>query len=417
MTVTAAPPAAPVKQSPLLHPDEALELVLRHAPAPRHQALPLDRASGLTLAAPALADRDAPPFDRVMMDGYGVRLADAGRAVVIVGEAAPGAPWRGILQPGQAVAVMTGAPAPAGVEGVVPVEDARREHDSIVLPGRISAGQHIAPRGSEARGGDVALPAGAPLTPLAIAALAAVGVAFPLVCIPPSVAIITTGNELVGAGDTPSDCQIRDSNRPMLAAMLRALGVGEITLDHAADRPEALVEALARCAGHEIVILTGGVSAGRYDHVPAAARASRWEIVFHKVAQKPGKPLLFAAAPGRLLFGLPGNPLAAPLGMPRYVAPAIRAMMGMPALPIRQRATAGAAFENRGGRILFSLVRASLLGRAWRIDSLPCRGSADILGAAAANALIRLEPGQRIDPGQSLGFEWLTGAGPAECGR
>ena len=167
---TTAPQAAT-----MITPDEALALVIEHTPAPRTQCVDLKAAAGRVLAETVRADRDYPPFDRVMMDGFAIRLTDAGRTVRVVGEASPGAAWRGRLCDGEAVSIMTGAPSPEGTEAIVPVEQARILAEGVKLPASISAGQHIAPRGSDCADGETVAEPGLRLTPLALAGLATVG--------------------------------------------------------------------------------------------------------------------------------------------------------------------------------------------------------------------------------------------------
>lgn len=398
--------------SPLTHPDDALALVLERASPLEPQRVPLADAQGFVLAEDVFADRDYPPFDRAMMDGFGVRLADAGKRARIVGEVTPGTESSRALGDGEAVAIMTGAACPAGVEAVVPIEQVTVDGDHVQLPAEFKARQHIAGRGGERREGEQVLAATSRITPLALAALATVGAHRPLVRPGPRVAAIATGDELVAGEEAPGAACIRDSNRPMLAALLAALGVTDPLLDHAADRPDAVCAALQRASECEIVILTGGVSAGVHDYVYAAAQAEGWEVVFHKVSQKPGKPLLFATRGTRLLFGLPGNPLAVHLCTHRYVAPTVRRMTGAPVAATSHEGRSIESMQNKGPRTNFVLMRATRTDNVWSLAASPCRGSADVLGVVEANAFVRLDPGQTVQPGEPIAFEWLLGARP-----
>lgn len=259
------------------------------------------------------ADRREPPFDRAMMDGYAVRLADAGseQAVEIAGQLVAGQTASARLMPGSCIEIMTGAACPEGTEAVVPKEHVVREAQSARFLGELRFQQHMALRGSECRGGSVVLRAGDRITPLAVGVLASVGLREVRIVPAPTLGILTTGGELIGSGQLPGSVQIRDSNGPMLAAMAIAGGLVPARMLHAGDDIGAIVAALEAMQDCELVVLTGGVSMGRYDLVPESFRQIGAERLFHKVSQKPGKPLLFARRGRQLFFGLPGNPLAA----------------------------------------------------------------------------------------------------------
>lgn len=396
--------------SRLLSPDEALAAVLAHVPAPRAVRRSLADCAGYVLAESTRADRDYPPFDRAMMDGYGVRASDAGNAVRVAAEIPAGQTWDGTIRPGEAVEIMTGAPCPEGVELVVPVERARRSGEWVLLPSDLTPGRHIASRGSDAAAGEELLAAGAPVSPLAAAALAAVGADRPLVYARPHAAVITTGDELVASGKAPALHQLRDANGPLLRAVLQTVGVGCLTMLHAADDEAALRGALRRAAVADMVILTGGVSAGRRDLVPDCATAEGWRPVFHKVAQKPGKPLFLAERAGQLLFGLPGNPLAVHVCAHRYVAAAIRRFCGHSGQPAACRGALAHSLRVDGDRTLFCVARAEPGSDGWRLTPLRARSSADVLTTTSANALLRVEPGATHAENSQVTFEWLAGA-------
>lgn len=397
----------------MIAPEEALRLVLQHAQRLPSRRLPLADACGLELAEPVLADRDYPPFARAMMDGYAVRLADAGKTVRIVAEIAAGQLPRMRLSDAEAAEIMTGAPCPAGTEAVVPKELVKREQDRAQLPARIESGQHIAPQGCECRAGELVLRPGQIVTPLAVAAMASFGMSAVRVTPRPSLAVITTGGELAAAGQEPAAGQIRDSNGPMLAAMARDLGLEQVCCQHAEDAVEAILAALAAGAQHDVILLTGGVSAGKYDLVPQALRVFGAEVIFHKVRQKPGKPLLFARRGAQLVFGLPGNPLASHLCFHRYVAPAIRQMAGKPAAIEPLAGCLASAVWPKSERTYFlpaHAARDEATGQ-WRIHPLPARSSADIFAACRANCYVELPPGhEELPAGTRLAFTWIGNA-------
>jgi molybdopterin molybdotransferase len=401
----------------MISPDEALRLVLDAATPLPPVALPLADALDLILAEPVASDRDDPPFDRAMMDGYAVRLAGAGRSSLVIGEIAAGSSFASSLDDGQAIEIMTGAPCPPGTEAVVPKEDVRREANRVMLPAAIRPQQNIAPRASVCRAGQTILEPGTAVTPLVIGVLASAGRAQVSAIPRPHIAIVTTGEELVSETDWPGAAQIRDSNGPMLAAMASRLGLAEIHLAHARDTPDDLRAALDAADDADAIVLTGGVSAGKYDIVPGVLAERGARHVFHKVAQKPGKPFLFAVrerptrssfGPPQLFFGLPGNPLACHLCFHRYVAAAVRKMTGLPPAspPLAGRLTE--PFSVTGPRVLFQLARAERNdGGDWLLTALRGRGSADLINPAAANALIRLDPQAPPTESKNISFELL----------
>ena len=267
----------------MVSPDEALALVLEQALPRPPQQIPVSEACGLQLAEDVRADRDYPPFPRAMMDGYAVRRADAGRTATIVAEAAAGATATVTVSEGRVVEIMTGAPCPPGAEAVVPQEAVFRHGDQVGLPANILPDQHMAPQGSECRAGAVVLQSGQTITPLGIAVLASCGIERVLAIPRPSLAVITTGEELVPPGQVPDAAQIRNSNGPMVLAMARQLGLQHLVQRHAVDDPDATRRALDEVADRDLVLFTGGVSAGTYDFVPQTVVGFGAEILFHQV--------------------------------------------------------------------------------------------------------------------------------------
>jgi molybdopterin molybdotransferase len=364
-------------------------------------------ALGLTLAEDVVADRGYPPFPRAMMDGYAVRLADAGSTVPVVGEVAAGQSRDEPLRDGTAVSIMTGAPCPPGTEAVVPHEETTIGDEDVALPADLTPGRHIAPTGCECAAGVVVAVQGEEVTPLVIANLATFGYTEVSVVPPPRCAVVTTGSELVAPASEPGIAQIRDSNGPMMAAMTRLIGVSDVRQLHAGDTEQALDSKLADTEESDVVILTGGVSAGKYDLVPGTLEAHGVEIVFHKVMQKPGKPLLFGHIGSRLFFGLPGNPLACHMGFNRYIAPAIRKMMGKDPSPRVGEGRLATSVEPRGSRTRFMPCRTVPVDDGWKINVLNGKGSADIFASCPANSYIRVEPGtETLQEGTLVPFEW-----------
>ncbi len=395
----------------LLDPDRALAQVLAHAPGPQPRRRLLVNAVGAVLLEPIRAKVAQPPFSKSMMDGFAVRVADAGSMVTRIGEVAAGDIAELSLSPGKTVEIMTGAPCPPGTEAVVKVEDVRREGPQVSLPTDIQAGQHIQAAGELCQPGDEVTPAGDLLTPVALAAAMAVGCHEAVVSSPPSLAVITTGNELTELGEALGEASIYDSNGPMLEALARMVGAEHVRRLHARDTREALDEALGQAEDDDLVVLSGGVSMGRYDLVPAVLKAHGWEQVFHKTAQKPGKPIFFARRGEQLAFGLPGTPLGSHFGFHRYVAAVMRKRCGQPVARPIHRGTLSRPLHARGARTLFRLARAQRLDTTWRVDPLRWDGSSDLVGPSRANCYLRIEPGEHhLQAGTEVSFELVDGA-------
>ncbi|MDR6672156.1 gephyrin-like molybdotransferase Glp [Xanthomonas sp. 1678] len=322
---------------------QALSMVREAVPLLGMEAVPAIAAEDRVLAEPLVSAAALPPFDNSAMDGFGVHASSAGLAAGV--ELAVGG-WQAAgdtqCRAGDgAWEMMTGAPVPAGLDAVIPVEQvevlARAEGRplAIRLLAAVQPGQHVRRSGEDVCVGEPVLPAGERLGAPQTTMLAALGVAQVLVRRRPRVAVIATGRELVGDPAQPlASGQIRDSNRPFLAAQLRAAGAEVVWQGIVGDEPAQFHAALdaALAAGADAVLSSGAVSQGRYDFVPEALRQRGARIGFHKVAIRPGKPLLFATlAEGPLYFGLPGNPVSSAVGLRFFVEPALRAMLGLAA--------------------------------------------------------------------------------------
>jgi molybdopterin molybdotransferase len=396
--------------------DRALNLVLENTPVAPPIAVALDDAAGLILAQVVAADRDQPPFARALRDGYAVKLADAGRSVCVTGMVQAGVDPEGEgigVDPGCAVEIMTGAPCPFGTEAVVMREHVSLDGSIALLPANVRAGQHVAAAGSECARGTVVLGPGTELSSIAIAVLASFGTTEVRAHAPPSLAIVSTGDELAPRGQKPGRASIHDANGPMLAAQARAAGIVAIDRASEPDSAEGLLEALDRARETDIIVLSGGVSVGRLDLVPEVVRRAGGEVVFHGVSQKPGKPLLFARLGPKLVFGLPGNPLGSHACFERYVAAAARKWMGRAAAPRRDRGLLLEPLPRADDRTLLQLVRArpGSDGERWVVIPVHGRGSADVFNAAHANAYVVVRSGQpAMQAGTGVEFEWFGGA-------
>jgi molybdopterin molybdotransferase len=311
---------------------------------PSSEQVGLGLAAGRVLATPLRADRDQPPFARSTRDGFACRALEASRHsfLRIAGASRAGDPPAGLLKKGAAWEIMTGAPVPAGADAVMMIEHSEQAGAQVRLlpPRKLKPGENIVAQGAQAGAGDELLPAGSAIHSAQIALAAACGYAALDVFLRPSVAILATGDELVAIGSSPAMGQIRNSNAPMLAAMVAAAGGDPWVLPTAADNAEALDAALAQAAEADLLIITGGVSAGKFDLVePALARAGA-RFHFTGVRIQPGKPLVFGELPAgnartaqkengmKCLFGLPGNPVSSAVTFLLFGAPVLAALAG-----------------------------------------------------------------------------------------
>ncbi len=323
---------------------QALEAVLAAASPLQAEMVAVADADGRVLAQAVQSPQDLPPFDNSAMDGFALRCnaprVDAGSEFDVTGWQAAGDRHVTAGAGDGAWEIMTGARLPGGLDSVVPVEQVEIIGQRAARPSRIRVcqvvqpGQFVRLRGQDVARGETVMPAGARLQTNAIALLHALGIGRVNVYERPRAAVISTGSELVGDALRELDSgQIRDSNQPYLVARLRSAGCDVVWQGAVGDQVQAFDRALddAVAAGAQLILSTGAVSAGRYDFIPAALRARGASVLFHQVAIRPGKPILFARlATGALYFGLPGNPASAAVGQRFFVEPALRRMLGLP---------------------------------------------------------------------------------------
>ncbi len=373
---------------------EALEIVRRACAAGPVERVPLSEALGRVLAGDVASDVDWPPFDTSAMDGYAVRVAEAaaGPLAERAGLVAAGDPPPPPLSAGEAVRVMTGAPLPGSAEAVVPVEVARRDAGFVRAEVAPSPGEHIRRRGESVRAGATLVSRGRRLAAqdLALAALAG---ADPIAChARPRVAIAVTGSELVPSDAAPGPGQLRDSNGPMLAALVRVRGGVPSVRRAVADEPEA-VRRLFEQAGDDadLLVTSGGVSAGDLDLLPAAAERAGFEMLFHGVAMRPGKPVAFARRGRALWLGLPGNPVSSAVCFQLFGAMALDALSGVPDPgPRFVAARLERAVSIRGRRETYRDAVLSSDKGMLRVRALDTLGSHDLAAHGRANAAIRI---------------------------
>ncbi len=399
--------------------DDARDLLRRHAAPLAPAVLDLETAGGCRLARPVVADLPLPLSDVSAMDGYAVRAIDlAGGAPLPVAAEIPAGAAPAPLAPGSAARIFTGAPLPAGADTVVPQEDAAL--DAAARTVRLDTherGSHVRHQGELFAAGATLMGAGELLTAPRVALAAAAGAARVGIVPRPRVAVVLSGSELVDADATPRAGQLRDSNGPLLAGLVRAFRLVLAGRVRVADAEGDLVAAIEAAARHaEIVITSGGVSVGDFDLVPRALAAIGAETLFHGVKMKPGKPILAARRGATWFLGLPGNPLAALVAWRLFAAPLAEALAGnagaFDEAPLRLPAAEAA--ENDGKRLLVrpaEFARGRDGGLAVRV--VPWKGSHDIVAGAAAGALVRLEPGERVAPGGLIACVPLLWLAPA----
>jgi molybdenum cofactor synthesis domain-containing protein len=390
--------------------NKAIKIVGRETYVLRAEKCLLADSSGRILNEDIIADSDLPPFDRSQMDGFAVIAADTRDAPVrleIVGESAAGRGWHKLMKPGEAVSIMTGAPVPKGADAVQKIELTRIPNAGngavveIVEP--VQRGTAIVRKGAEVKKGRVVLTKGTAVTENNIAVLAAFGYANVRVAKRPRVAILGTGSEIVAVGNRPGRDQIRNSNSVMLSVLCQKFGGETTILPIAKDDISNLKFHISNAVKHvDILVITGGVSVGKYDHTKAALTELGAKIFFDKVRLKPGKPAVFAQLGKSLVFGLPGNPVSAAVTFHLFVRTALLTMQaatctgprkGFAVLAEDVRATRGrdtylpARLEtDRSGQLL--------------ANPLKWQGSSDFIGFSLAESLIVLAGGEELRRGE-----------------
>ena len=403
----------------MLTPTEATAHVLATAHPLPSETVALAHAAGRILAETLTADRDFPPFNRVAMDGIAVSFAAwAGgqTAFEIAHTQYAGEPARPLPNPQQAVEVMTGAVLPPGTDTVIRYEDLLL-HDNratIQIAPPAAPGVNIHRQAADRRAGDALLLPGTRLGPAELAVAATVGAAEIAVLRAPRLAVVSTGDELVGIAATPLAHQIRRSNVYALQALFTQAGA-EVSLFHLSDNVEELRVGLTNilAAGFDAVVLSGAVSKGRADHLPGLLRELHVEEIFHEVQQRPGKPMWFGArAGGPVVFGLPGNPVSTFLTACRYVRPWLRAVQQpggaeTAALELPQPAILTVDITFKPALTHFVPVRLTVDAEGRRLATpLRVGGSGDMMGLVGATAFLELPPAPTVFAAGSVWPAW-----------
>ncbi len=389
----------------MLTPDEADRIIRAQLRALAVESLPLLQCAGAVLREDIRAERDQPPFDRVAMDGIALAsqaVREGRRQFQVQGMQAAGDAPRTLGDPTHCIEIMTGGVLPSGCDAVVPVERITLRGNVATLEDglEVTAWQNVHRRASDAHAGARLLAAGSILHAPDIAVAAGAGHARLRVAAQPALVVVSTGNELVEPGEPIAPHQVRRSNAYGLVAQLRLHGYTRVADDHVIDDAEALRRKLElHLATHDLLILSGGVSAGRLDLVPQVLAKIGVQQHFHKIAQRPGKPLWFGtASSGAAVFGLPGNPVSSFVCLARYVLPALRAAAGIVPAPPEMVALA-ASVRVAPPLAYFLPVRLARDARG-AIAAAPCptNGSGDFTSLVGTDGFVQLPPGPNEYP-------------------
>ncbi|HJS22389.1 MAG TPA: molybdopterin molybdotransferase MoeA [Steroidobacteraceae bacterium] len=389
----------------MLSPAEAEALIDQHLTCLPIESLPLAQSMGAILRENVYAERDQPPFDRVAMDGVAIAsVAWRGgrRAFRLQGTQAAGDPQIRLAVSEGCIEVMTGAVLPQGCDTVIPVEHLEVVNgEARVKTGtEATAGQNVHRRASDSRQGELLLKVGTLLRAPEVAVAASAGMSRVRVSGQPAVIVISTGNELIEPGEPILSHQVRRSNSYGVAAALRQRGFARVADDHLADDHEVLRERLTlHLDTHDVLVLSGGVSMGRYDLVPKVLEELGVRLVFHRIAQRPGKPMWFGVAGGgQAVFALPGNPVSTLMCVARYVLPALDRAMARETPPTERIAIAEQVeFKAPMAYFLPVAVKYDDWGRPWA-HPRPTRGSGDFVSLAGTDGFVELPPGPNVWP-------------------
>src|SRR4051794_11014156 len=391
--------------------EEALKLVVENARPLSPRCLRLGEAAGLVLAEDITSEINSPPYDKALMDGYAVRSADSEPERRVLEEIAAGDVPRFPLTAGTASRIMTGAPMPEGSDAVVQIELTEMVGDSVVRLQNVDIrpGKNMLPLGTSLRVGDAVLKRGATVRAIEIAVLAEIGRETVAAIPRPRLAVLPTGNELVPVGQQPAAGQIRNSNGPMLLIAAMQAEAEPVELDIARDNRDELARSIEQGLLADILVLSGGVSAGKFDLVPQVLDELGVQQVFHKIALRPGKPLWFGVKElgdrHVVVFALPGNPVSSLVCFELFARPAIAAMAGRGfTQAIVRPAKLRHEFDHAGGRAAYLPARLIFGGENGHalnkrdtdgksvpadvptVEILPWQGSADIVTLTRANA-------------------------------
>jgi molybdopterin molybdotransferase len=393
---------------------KAINIIKRETKSIDSEVVRISACVGRILAENIVADTDMPPFDRSQMDGFAVKAKDTANAPVrlkIAGESAAGKGWHNKLRAGEAVRIMTGASVPLGADSIQKVELTNESNGTVTINEPTDVTKYIVKKGAEIKKGERLFRTGERINEKMIASLAAFGYSSVKVYEKPSVSILGTGSEIVPIDKQPGQDQIRNSNSVMLKVLCEQAGARASVVPLTGDDLEKLKSTISRAVGldrrkskiqnpnSKFLVITGGVSVGKYDLTKAALRDLGAEIFFEKVRLRPGKPAVFAKLNGTLIFALPGNPVSAAVTFYLFVRPAIQKMQNASNTDLHQgvavlTSTAKAAKER--DTYLPATLETDKNGRLL-VTPLRWHGSSDFVGFAKADALIFIARGEIIE--------------------
>jgi molybdopterin molybdotransferase len=391
--------------------EEARAAVLSRAAALGREELAIGAAGGRVLAEDVTAEQDVPAFENSAMDGFALRAADSGAGAVlhVVAESSAGHPAEVAIGPGEACAISTGAAVPAGADAVIRVEDTRRDGDRVELIVAVEHDNDVRHAGDDVRAGEVVLRAGATIGAAELGVLASVGRATLVAGLRPRVAIVTTGDELIGVDEPLRPGAVRNSGAHVLPALVGAAGGVTVSVAHARDDHAVIRDAIASaldCA--DVVAITGGMSVGVHDHVGAALAELGVQVHFDAVALRPGKPTSFGSRGETLVFGLPGNPVSSFVTFVLFARPALLALAG--SAPERVRTTAALAepCERLATRLQAVRCRLELREDGWSAHATGPQSSHILTSMVGADALALIPAGEGVAPaGERVTVELL----------
>jgi len=379
--------------------DEALNIILKEIEPLDIIEMSLSEAFGMVLAEDVYSDMDIPPFDKSAMDGYAVRsadLADAPATLPAQATVAAGSTHKGRIERGQCVRIMTGAPVPKGFDAVVMFEETEEKDGKVRFTRKAAQGQNICSQGEDVGTGERVLSKGSILGGPEIAVLASVGHVACMVHRRPVVSVLPTGSEIVEPDKALGEGMIRNSNGPMLTGLATALGAEVRYLGIGSDREEVLRGLIGKGLSSDMLLISGGVSMGDYDLVPAMLRESGADIKLHRVRIKPGKPLLFAKGEGCVVIGVPGNPVSNFTTFNLFIKPVLHRMMGRSSyVPRFVDARLTHDVYKRGERTHLMPSRYRVEKGVYEVRTLKLNGSADIIGCVGCNCFLFIGEGEQ----------------------
>lgn len=384
----------------LLSVNEAQNLVLKHTPTPtKVENVLLSNALNRVLAEDIASDGDSPPFDKSMVDGYAIRSSDIQSGITafqVIDEVLAGRVSQCEVKAGQAISIMTGAPLPHGADAVVMHEQTTRDAATIHIALPVKAGQNILRRAAEMQQGEVVLKAGDLLRAASLGLLASVNRTHVSCFSPVQINLLTTGDEIVEPGETLPAGHIRNSNASLLQGLIQSTESKSHYLGIARDTHEQLVQYIKTGLQSNVLIITGGVSAGKVDLVPEVLGQLGVVPIFHKVALKPGKPFFFGKCGSTLVFGLPGNPVSSLVGFELFIRPALRKLSGLhapyetPLLAVQLQSD----FQHRSDRPTYHPVKLNTASKSWQAVPIAWKGSADLRSISQADTFAVFPPGE-----------------------